>query len=217
MGQDTNHKPPVLMVCQSPSAQEACAGLSTSLHKPPVLMVTETSSGCHGITQAAQQLKARVFKTNKTLSTLSPASPNAAGRKSFAQARPAPMATDGSAAALPGKLEAAATTLREQQEKLLQAQNGGDPGSLPKRLRYVSCDSVPVLYKQWHPAVSVLFADISSYTAMSQQVEPEQVGLRGKVWFRGVASSVQECTLRQRAPVVLCKHVHALQCVVIGT
>jgi class 3 adenylate cyclase len=32
------------------------------------------------------------------------------------------------------------------------------------------------VYKQWHPAVSVLFADISSYTAMSQQVEPEQVG-----------------------------------------
>ncbi|KAG2440999.1 hypothetical protein HXX76_003852 [Chlamydomonas incerta] len=32
-----------------------------------------------------------------------------------------------------------------------------------------------VVYKQWHPAVSVLFADIVGYTALSQSVEPEEV------------------------------------------
>jgi class 3 adenylate cyclase len=36
-------------------------------------------------------------------------------------------------------------------------------------------DVFPVACVQWHPEVSVLFADISSYTAMSTQVEPEQV------------------------------------------
>ncbi|KAJ9509415.1 hypothetical protein QJQ45_001873 [Haematococcus lacustris] len=30
-------------------------------------------------------------------------------------------------------------------------------------------------YKQWHPAVSVLFADIVGFTNMSQQCEPEDV------------------------------------------
>jgi hypothetical protein len=35
---------------------------------------------------------------------------------------------------------------------------------------------------QWHPAVSVLFADISSYTAMSTQVEPEQVRGASYLW-----------------------------------
>lgn len=33
-----------------------------------------------------------------------------------------------------------------------------------------------VVYKQWHPNVTVLFADIVGYTALSQEVEPEQVG-----------------------------------------
>jgi hypothetical protein len=35
---------------------------------------------------------------------------------------------------------------------------------------------------QWHPEVSVLFADISSYTAMSTQVEPEQVRAAAQQW-----------------------------------
>ncbi len=32
-----------------------------------------------------------------------------------------------------------------------------------------------LVYKQWHAGVSVLFADIVSYTSMSQELEPEQV------------------------------------------
>lgn len=34
---------------------------------------------------------------------------------------------------------------------------------------------VAVAYKQWHANVSILFADIVGYTALPQQVEPEQV------------------------------------------
>jgi class 3 adenylate cyclase len=94
------------------------------------------------------------------------------------------MAADGSAAAIPAKLEEAASTLKAQQEKLLEARQQRAGRSLSnsrmqmsRRVLRISCDAVPVVYKQWHPAVSVLFADISSYTAMSQQVEPEQVGV----------------------------------------
>jgi class 3 adenylate cyclase len=57
-------------------------------------------------------------------------------------------------------------------------------GALPQRLSSegpLGGGEVPVVYKSWHPAVSVLFADISGYTALSTSVEPEQV--RGR-WGR---------------------------------
>jgi hypothetical protein len=97
------------------------------------------------------------------------------------------------------KLSEAANTLQLQQEQLKKEEahvmHLGVPTSATAieerptassmanvrkgRVRRASACSpigVAVVYKQWHPAVSVLFADISSYTQMSQQVEPEQVG-----------------------------------------
>ncbi|KAG2450447.1 hypothetical protein HYH02_004949 [Chlamydomonas schloesseri] len=47
--------------------------------------------------------------------------------------------------------------------------DGGTPGGT------AGGRSTAVVYKQWHPAVSVLFADIVGYTALSQSVEPEEV------------------------------------------
>ena len=35
----------------------------------------------------------------------------------------------------------------------------------------------PLVYQQWHPAVSILFADIVGFTTLSKEVEPEQVML----------------------------------------
>ena len=37
--------------------------------------------------------------------------------------------------------------------------------------------SQALVYKQWHPAVSILFADIVGFTTLSKEVEPEQVML----------------------------------------
>ena len=34
-----------------------------------------------------------------------------------------------------------------------------------------------LVYQQWHPAVSILFADIVGFTTLSKEVEPEQVML----------------------------------------
>lgn len=50
------------------------------------------------------------------------------------------------------------------------------PGLRRERRRSaLGVGDVPVVYKSWHQAVSVLFADIAGYTAMSTSVEPEQV------------------------------------------
>ncbi|KAL6758111.1 nucleotide cyclase [Haematococcus lacustris] len=54
------------------------------------------------------------------------------------------------------------------------AGSGADaPSEVPTAEREGAC----VVYQQWHPAVSVLFADIVGFTNMSQQCEPEDVML----------------------------------------
>jgi class 3 adenylate cyclase len=100
-----------------------------------------------------------------------------------------PRLTDSHHQPLLTRLSEAASALREQQV-LLQQQESQQPRASTSshgrrsstaaadgdRLSSLKGDSeVPVVYKQWHPAVSVLFADISGYTALSTQVEPEQV------------------------------------------
>jgi hypothetical protein len=139
------------------------------------------------------------------------------------------------------KLSEAASTLQLQQEQLKKEEaqvcqlgmlraasasaeqsTASSMASVRKgRVRRASACSpigVAVVYKQWHPAVSVLFADISSYTAMSQQVEPEQVGRNGEEYW------VQQCCLRcagvHREAANTCmsmKHLHALQYSSTGT
>jgi class 3 adenylate cyclase len=61
---------------------------------------------------------------------------------------------------------------------------------------------VPVVYKQWHSAVTVLFADISSYTAMSTQVEPEEVRI---VWLRVRHCHVCCKSIMPAVNVLLCR------------
>jgi class 3 adenylate cyclase len=70
-------------------------------------------------------------------------------------------------------LSETATALRAQQQEVAKT-----VGNLPdmKDKPQMNGFETPVAYKQWHAEVSVLFADISGYTAMSTQVEPEQVG-----------------------------------------
>jgi class 3 adenylate cyclase len=71
------------------------------------------------------------------------------------------------------KLSETATALRVQQEEV--AKTTGNLPDLQEQPKLMGFET-PVAYKQWHAGVSVLFADISGYTAMSTQVEPEQVG-----------------------------------------
>jgi class 3 adenylate cyclase len=76
---------------------------------------------------------------------------------------------------------------QQHEEELQEGQREALPSSSLRRGSSVNANNrsslpgvdydAPVVYKQWHSAVTVLFADISSYTAMSTQVEPEQVGL----------------------------------------
>jgi hypothetical protein len=75
------------------------------------------------------------------------------------------------------KLSEAASALKAQQQLLLQKHQGNakGPPALDSPGQGVDSFRVPVVYRQWHPEVTVLFADISSYTSLSTQVEPEQV------------------------------------------
>jgi hypothetical protein len=70
-------------------------------------------------------------------------------------------------------------------------------------------DQGGVLYKQWHANVSILFADIVGYTALSQQVEPEQVRRRrphcwrlagGRLDARAGNLGCRPCQCAQLAP-----------------
>jgi hypothetical protein len=82
-------------------------------------------------------------------------------------------------------LSETATALKEQQI-LLQQQRGPGGQRIDSGIERVcqqartaaavsSSQEMPVVYSQWHPEVTVLFADICGYTAMSTSVEPEQV------------------------------------------
>ena len=82
-------------------------------------------------------------------------------------------------------LSEAATALKEQQKQLQQHRGPGGQRGAGGLFRIcqppgtsaagMAGPEVPVVYKQWHPEVTVLFADICGYTAMSNSVEPEQV------------------------------------------
>jgi hypothetical protein len=74
------------------------------------------------------------------------------------------------------KLSEAASALKAQQQILHQQQgNGKRLPSMGGSGQGVDAFRVPVVYRQWHPEVTVLFADVASYTSLSTQVEPEQV------------------------------------------
>lgn len=55
----------------------------------------------------------------------------------------------------------------------------GEAGLQLMKTRAGTCEvpEVPLVYRQWHSNVSVLFADICGYTAMTQQVEPDHTML----------------------------------------
>jgi class 3 adenylate cyclase len=55
----------------------------------------------------------------------------------------------------------------------------GEAGLQLMRTQAGACEvpEGPLVYKQWHSNVSVLFADICGYTAMTQQVEPDHTML----------------------------------------
>ncbi|GFR47149.1 hypothetical protein Agub_g8840 [Astrephomene gubernaculifera] len=55
------------------------------------------------------------------------------------------------------------------------AGDGGGGGSCQQQQAADSAAAAAVVYKEWHPMVSILFADIVGYTNMSQQVDPEEV------------------------------------------
>jgi class 3 adenylate cyclase len=74
------------------------------------------------------------------------------------------------------RLSEAASALRSQQQQLQQA-GGSEQQQVQPRLPASEHGAFGVAYKSWHPHVTVLFADIAGYTAMSTDVEPEAVML----------------------------------------